>query len=131
MTALKIHPVQELCLQAADVLRKHGWCRGDYARTAAGDYSDELSPAAAQFCAVGALWSAAGSRDKDDLVELAYDHVAEVGGVGLITFNDAVAKNKEEVIALFLRAADAEVKVKLDRSIVGYANQQQEGAWNS
>lgn len=88
-------------MKAYEFLESHGWCRGTFAKTAAGEICGIFDPMATQFCASGAIY-----KVYNDLAAAQY---AKVYGVltdrAIHAFNDDPATTKADVVKL-LRDAD-------------------------
>ena len=94
--------------RAADLLEEFGWCRFNFGSNAEGDALASDDPRADRFCLLGAL-----SRACLDL-GLSYadrsrfypELSAVIGDRHPMMFNDSVAKDKNEVVAVLRKAAD-------------------------
>ena len=85
-------------LKQARSLIERGWCRGAYARDVESESVDIASPRACSWCLDGALKAVSVDYETNKIVNRFTD------GMGLWAFNDAVAKGKEDVLAILDRA---------------------------
>lgn len=105
----KIRDNDVAVLGEAMELLECGWCRGTMARNGVGTWVDPLSEAALQFCAIGAVRRAMGSRWKKGtrywrLISLLHD--ASFSG-NIMRTNDF--GTKVAVLAAFKRAIHARI----------------------
>ena len=102
-------------MKAYEIFEKpDSWTRGTAARNRLGGEVHEDDPAACMFCVVGAVWRAyprGSSQDKAlkkvrDLIMVRYPDINSRGSyLSIAEYNDAVAKDQNEVLSL-LRDAD-------------------------
>ena len=85
----KLAPHKQALLDAADYIRKHGWCQG------------ESFGEGETVCAAGAIWSVNIDQWEDAMWALA-DHI---GTPNVGDWNDKPDRTKEEVIAALEQAA--------------------------
>lgn len=95
--------VKDVLTKARDYLAEHGWCRGTGAvRNVVGDVVD--------CCALGALWYGNGFERIEGLgpweMQAAEAELRHVMGRPITKFNDLVAKDKAEVLAMFDQAIE-------------------------
>lgn len=87
-------------LKAAKKLIEKGWCQERNARNADSHGVSPHSVEAIRWCAVGAVWAAAGDCDNRALALLS--SLVERGDI--IVWNDAPTRTQQEVIDLFDKA---------------------------
>lgn len=85
--------VKQDARKAADHIRVHGWCQGEY------------KAPDGRVCALGAIRLSTGRMDD---CELARVFAKEIGGVSYVhEWNDATGRKKKEVLAVFDRIANS------------------------
>lgn len=96
-------------LRDARGLIAKGWTQGEFSRDANGDYCPMSDPAAACFCAMGAVYRVTLSEDgipipiHNDVYALLCDAV----GGSVVDWNDRRGRTQAEVLAVFDRAIAA------------------------
>jgi hypothetical protein len=97
-------------LQAVtSLLTKSKWGRNVYARNAKGEEVAATSKTACCFCTVGAIYHVAGKNEKlaSQMEEALYQQIVVKEHnvtVGVLTYNDFVARDKREIIRMINRA---------------------------
>ena len=107
MTERLTDEVCDLLQAARDLLAKSGWCRGVNAKSERGKWASLASPRACKFCASGAIQRAGIERGASE--ETISEACQQLGiqasfqsiAVGLVDFNDTVARSKQDVLRLF------------------------------
>ena len=105
--------VADVLDRAADLIKPEGaWTRGAYARDEHNDSIDTLHPDAKCFCAMGAVYRAAGASSlyktgRIDVVNDVRKHLITVVGTTMASFNDAPERTQAEVVAALRSAAAA------------------------
>lgn len=103
--------VAEVLERAADLIEPEGaWTRGAYAADECNDSIDTLHPDAKCFCAMGAVYRAAGASSLYktgplDVVNDVRKHLITVVGTTMASFNDAPGRTQAEVVAALRSAA--------------------------
>lgn len=103
--------VADVLERAADLIEPEGaWTRGIYAADECNDSIDTLHPGAKCFCAMGAVYRAAGASSLHktgplDVVNDIRTHLTHVLGTTMASFNDAPERTQPEVVAALRRAA--------------------------
>ena len=103
--------VADVLERAADLIEPEGrWTRGAYASDQHNDSVDTLHPDAKCFCAMGAVYRAAGASSHHktgplDLVRAVRTHLIYATGTTMVSFNDAPERTQAEVVAKLREAA--------------------------
>jgi len=105
--------VADVLDRAADLIEPEGrWTQGAYASDKRNDSVDTLDPRADCFCAMGAVYRAAGASSiyKNGPIGLVHEvreHLLKMLGNSMASFNDAPDRKQSEVVAALRSAAEA------------------------
>lgn len=102
--------IADVLSRAAAILSASGaWGAGWYAKDRFGESVDTSDDAACRFCAMGAVYRAAGissrARTPAPIITATRAHLSKVLGCGVAHWNDAPERTQQEVVAKLREAA--------------------------
>jgi len=103
---------QEILRHAANLIDTGAWCQKERAQTEQGEWTSVRHPAAARFCADGALMRVCGvdtlaAHDPPGSpIGQAFRALTKACGMNAIVYNDEPGRKASEVAAKMLEAAE-------------------------
>ena len=100
--------IEDVLQDAAEVMEDLDWAQGTMARDGEGKEVAAINPAAVSICVTGAVYRATlgcGSNGRALVRKVALRWVERATGYAPSLFNDAIAKDKDEVVAALRKAA--------------------------
>lgn len=116
---MKPYNISDVLLKARDILNDpKAWCKGTFARDKNEKKASPYDPDACQFCATGAILKAESEYDlssanglyAEEIIEQQLPCTRKFGGIP--SYNDALVRTHEEILALFDRAIVAASQLK-------------------